>query len=91
MQVQSSERPSEGSSPQYICMSPEQMMPSGQPCPALMTADEVAEYLRWGMENRETALRKLKLLRDSGDLVGVPNGNGWLYRHGDVAKYVEGL
>jgi hypothetical protein len=60
-------------------------MPSGKPAPAIMTAEETAQFLR--LENGDS-LRTLKYFRDERQLVGFRLGRKVRYRLADVLEFV---
>jgi hypothetical protein len=59
-------------------------MPSGQPCPAVMTSAEVIEFLRLGSSGERT----LKFYRDEGKIVGVRIGRKVRYPLDEVLKFL---
>ncbi len=61
-------------------------MPSGKPCPAVLTGDEVIEFLRLDGNNPE---RTLKFYRDERQLKGVRLGRRLRYRLVDVISFLE--
>jgi hypothetical protein len=61
-------------------------MPSGKPCPVVMTADEVIELLRLDGNSPE---RTLKFFRDEGQLRGFRLGRRVRYRLCDVLTFLE--
>ncbi len=60
-------------------------LPDGRPCPAVMTAAELAEFLRLDGEHPE---RCLKYWRDMGLLRGVRLGKTLRYRLCDVEDFL---
>jgi hypothetical protein len=60
-------------------------MPDGRPAPAVMTADEVAAFLRLD----GNAIRTLKYWRDQGVLRGVRMGRKIRYPLGEVMRFID--
>jgi hypothetical protein len=60
-------------------------LPSGRPCPAVMTAAELAEFLR--LDGK--AERTLKFWRDTGLLRGTRLGRRVRYRLCDVLVFLD--
>jgi len=61
-------------------------MPSGKPCPVILTAEETAELLR--LDNRDP-MRTLKFWRDEGQLIGFRLGRKVRYRLSDVLDFLS--
>ena len=61
-------------------------LPDGRPCPAVMTADEVGQFLRLDGEHPG---RCLKYWRDTGLLRGVRLGKTLRYRLVDVLDFLD--
>jgi hypothetical protein len=59
-------------------------MPSGKPCPVVLTAGEVVELLRLDGNGERT----LKYYRDEGELVGFRLGRKVRYRLADVMAFL---
>ncbi len=60
-------------------------LPSGKPCPCVLTAQETAEMLR--LDNGDP-LRTLKYFRDERELVGFRLGRKVRYRLSDVLDFL---
>ena len=61
-------------------------LPSGKPCPFVLTGDEVIELLQLDGNNPE---RTLKFYRDEGQLKGFRLGRRVRYRLEDVIKFLQ--
>ena len=62
-------------------------LPDGRPCPAVMTAEEVGDFLR--LAGNGKAERTLKYWRDQGLLRGVRLGRKVRYRLSDVEAFLD--
>ena len=60
-------------------------LPSGKPCPLVLTAEETAELLRLD----GNGLRTLKFYRDEGELRGFRLGRKVRYRLSDVLDFLN--
>jgi excisionase family DNA binding protein len=60
-------------------------LPSGKPAPAVLTAEEAAEFLRLDGKNPD---RTLKYWRDEGELAGFRLGRRIRYRLEDVLSFL---
>jgi len=61
-------------------------LPSGRPCPAIMTTAEVIELLRLDGTKGE---RTLKYYRDEGQLTGVRLGRSIRYPLDEVLRFIH--
>jgi len=62
-------------------------LPDGRPCPAVLTAEETALFLR--LDGDGKTLRALKYWRDTGQLRGVRLGKRVRYRLCDVEAFLD--
>jgi hypothetical protein len=59
-------------------------MPDGRPCPAVLTSEEAAAFLRLD----GTGQRALKFWRDQGELVGIRVGRKIRYPLSEVMRFL---
>ena len=73
---------------------PAAVLPGGEPCPEILTADEAVRYLRLDETNTKDPIGTLKFYRMKGQLMCCKIGTQLLYRRDaldDFAKKREGF
>ena len=61
-------------------------LPSGRPCPAVMTTQEVIEFLRLDADKGK---RTLKYYRDEGQLIGIRLGRSIRYPLPEILRFLN--